>query len=104
MCSGQPSCLIRGHPLDLPAVEVTVHRWDLASFGSDTLTATITCSGGTYVRALARDLGRVVSSAAHLKSLRRTRVGKFDVRDAPTLEALAGNPSTVKILRVVADA
>src|SRR5205085_12424829 len=79
----------RGHPLDLPAVEVSVHRWDLASFGSDTLTATITCSGGTYVRALARDLGRVVSSAAHLKSLRRPRLGKFDVRDAPTPEALA---------------
>ena len=94
----------RGEPLDLRAVEVIVHSWDVVDVAGDTLTTTITCSGGTYIRALARDLGRLTSSAAHLRSLRRTRVGEFDVRDAPTLESLNASGSRIKALRVVADA
>ena len=79
----------RGEPLDLAAVEVTVHSWDLLGDQSDdSVSAVITCSGGTYIRALARDLGRLTSSAAHLESLRRTRIGVFDLRDAATLDAL----------------
>jgi tRNA pseudouridine55 synthase len=64
----------------------------------------ITCSGGTYIRALARDLGRLTASAAHLASLRRTRAGGFDVADAATLESLTKDAPRVKWLRVVADA
>ena len=95
----------RGEPLDLAAVEVTVHSWDLLGDQSDdSVSAVITCSGGTYIRALARDLGRLTSSAAHLESLRRTRIGVFDLRDAATLDALADNPERVRPLRVVADA
>ena len=94
----------RGEPLELPAVEVTVHGWEICELTDDTLTATITCSGGTYIRALARDLGRLTSSAAHLRSLRRTRVGQFDLTEAATLERLAVNPTRIKSLRVVSDA
>src|SRR5947207_4886458 len=61
----------RGQPLDLPAADVTVHEWRIDRFADDALTATITCSGGTYIRALARDLGRLTSSAANLDALRR---------------------------------
>src|SRR5881392_2738267 len=42
----------RGEPLDLPAVDVTVHAWEVHSFVDGALSATITCSGGTYIRAL----------------------------------------------------
>lgn len=94
----------RGAPLDLPAVDVTVHGWDIRELRGETLSAVVTCSGGTYIRALARDLGRLTSSAAHLDSLRRTRVGGFDVRDAATLETLSADPARVRPLRVVADA
>ena len=94
----------RGEPLDLPAAEITVHEWRIDRFAGNELTAAIVCSGGTYVRALARDLGRLTSSAAHLHSLRRTRVGGFDVADARTLESLAANPSSIRVLRVIADA
>jgi len=94
----------RGVPLNLPAVDVTVHSWEIGEFRGETLTATVTCSGGTYIRALARDLGRLTSSAAHLASLRRTRVGEFDVRNAATLEILGAEPARVRPLRVVADA
>jgi tRNA pseudouridine55 synthase len=94
----------RGEPLDLRPVEVQVHGWDAVRFVGDILTATITCSGGTYIRALARDLGRLTLSAAHLESLRRTRVGEWDVSEAPTLESLTSNPSQITALRVVAGA
>jgi len=94
----------RGAPLEIPAVNVTVHGWDIRELRGETLSAVVTCSGGTYIRALARDLGRLTSSAAHLGSLRRTRVGEFDVRDAATLEILSARPARVRPLRVVADA
>jgi tRNA pseudouridine55 synthase len=94
----------RGEPLDLPAVDVSVHSWEVRSLDPESLTATITCSGGTYIRALARDLGRLTSSAAHLAALRRTRVGAFDVAEAKTLDDLAESRTPLKALRVVADA
>ena len=94
----------RGVPLDLQPVDVTVHGWEIRGLDAASLSATVTCSGGTYIRALARDLGRLTSSAAHLGALRRTRVGSFDVADAATLEKLADAPARVRTLRVVADA
>jgi tRNA pseudouridine55 synthase len=93
----------RGTPLTLAAVDVTVHSWDVKLASADSLIASITCSGGTYIRALARDLGRLVHSAAHVEALRRTKVGGFDVRDASTLAELAANPARVRPLRVVCD-
>ena len=94
----------RGEPLQLSAVDVTVHSWETKSYRDGCMSAVITCSGGTYIRALARDLGRMTSSAAHLASLRRTRAGNFDVADASTLDGLTKDPTRVKWLRVVADA
>ena len=94
----------RGTPLDIPSVDITVHSWDVRELSGETVFAVITCSGGTYIRALARDLGRLTSSAAHLAALRRTRIGEFDVRDAATLESLSVERVRVRPLRVVADA
>jgi tRNA pseudouridine55 synthase len=93
----------RGEPLTLAAVDVVVHEWKIHDLTPDTLRAVITCSGGTYVRALARDLGRQANSAAHLASLRRTQVGNFSVADAVTLETLAAGPVRVRRLHVIAD-
>jgi tRNA pseudouridine55 synthase len=94
----------RGEPLDLAAVEVTVHQWNLGPRKDDALTATITCSGGTYIRALARDLGRLTSSAAHLGTLRRTRIGEFGLNEATPLGELDASRTVPRRLRVVADA
>ena len=80
----------RGEVPVLAPVTVTVNRWDVRSITDARLDATITCGGGTYVRALARDLGRLSGSAAHLAALRRTRSGQFDVAEAVSLEALRG--------------
>ncbi|GAA1702448.1 tRNA pseudouridine(55) synthase TruB [Microcella alkalica] len=53
--------------------------------------ARIDCSSGTYIRALARDLGAGLGVGGHLRALRRTRVGPFDVAHAVSLEQLAEN-------------
>lgn len=77
-----------GVAVELEPVRVTVHDWTLHRRRGDELEATITCSGGTYVRALARDLGRRAGSAAHLAELRRVKSGTLDVRDALPFERL----------------
>jgi tRNA pseudouridine55 synthase len=57
----------------------------------------VDCSSGTYVRALARDLGRALGTGGHLTALRRTAVGPFTLADALTLEELAERPDPVPI-------
>jgi len=89
----------RGNPLDLQASRVTVHRWTVVHRTTNELTAEITCSGGTYVRALARDLGRFANSAAHLAALRRTRSGPFDVADAVTIDQIRAGQLPLQPLR-----
>lgn len=77
-----------GAPLELEPVTVVVHSWRIRRRSATDLDVTITCGRGTYVRALARDLGRAASSAAHLTALRRVRSGPFDVADAVSLDLL----------------
>lgn len=79
----------------LAAGRVTVDAWSVRAFTGRELAVTITCGAGTYVRALARDLGRACGTVAHLAALRRMRVGPFDVAaavppaDAATATVLA---------------
>jgi tRNA pseudouridine55 synthase len=89
-----------GVPLDLPACSVTVHEWSLTGRVGASLTARITCSGGTYIRALARDLGRIAGSAAHLGALRRVRSGPFAVDGAVTIAQLREAPVALQPLLV----
>ncbi|HEX6536560.1 MAG TPA: tRNA pseudouridine(55) synthase TruB [Gemmatimonadaceae bacterium] len=78
----------RGEPVALAPVRVHVHEWRVREWRGDDVDVRITCGGGTYVRALARDLGRLTGSAAHLAALRRVGSGAFDVGDAVPLDAL----------------
>jgi len=75
-----------GVALELSPARVEVFAWRDVSRDGDVLRATIECGGGTYVRALARDLGRLSGSAAHLTALRRTRSGPFLVDDAVSVD------------------
>jgi tRNA pseudouridine55 synthase len=75
-----------GVALELAPARVDVFAWRDVTRDGDVLRATIECAGGTYVRALARDLGRLTGSAAHLGALRRTRSGPFRVADAVTVD------------------
>jgi tRNA pseudouridine55 synthase len=92
----------RGAPLALAPSRVTVHSWEVTRRATDSIDAVITCSGGTYIRALARDLGRRASSAAHLATLRRTRSGSFSIDDACSLDELrAGRCAVLPPLRAL---
>ncbi|MBK8249154.1 MAG: tRNA pseudouridine(55) synthase TruB [Gemmatimonadetes bacterium] len=77
-----------GATVTLAASRVTVHQWEEVAWGEGQLVARVTCGTGTYIRALARDLGRTTGSAAHLSSLRRERSGPFHVDEATSWEAL----------------
>ena len=93
-----------GESVVLAATLVTVHEWQILSLTDDELHVSIACGGGTYVRALARDLGRACQSAAHLTSLRRTRSGEFDVLDAASMDDLrSAQRPPVRQLRVIAE-
>jgi tRNA pseudouridine55 synthase len=93
-----------GESVVLAPSPVTVHQWLINSFAGNELTVSISCGGGTYVRALARDLGRACESAAHLTSLRRTRSGVFDVTDAVSMDDLRATPvPRLRSLRIVTE-
>ena len=64
---------------------------------------TVSCSTGTYIRALARDLGEALGVGGHLTSLRRTRVGPYDISSARSLEQLTESFDVIPLSRVVAD-
>jgi tRNA pseudouridine55 synthase len=82
-----------GENLELSARAVTVHDFavrDIRRHGDlIDLDASITCSSGTYIRALARDVGTALGTGGHLTALRRTRVGPYDLAMARTIEQLA---------------
>lgn len=110
-----------GQEVDIPARPVTVHSLEVHSItrvggaaadgsggtnttnganGPNTTEApeaidvviSVHCSSGTYIRAIARDVGAELGVGGHLTQLRRTSVGPFDIAEAKTLEQLAENP------------
>jgi tRNA pseudouridine55 synthase len=78
----------RGGALVLPSVNVRVHQWIVRAVHHDTVDVRIVCAGGTYIRALARDLGRALHSAAHCRDLRRVSSGTATVAQATPLSEL----------------
>ncbi|GAB1341432.1 tRNA pseudouridine(55) synthase TruB [Gemmatimonas sp.] len=78
----------KGRDVQLAPVEVYVHAWEWLGAGDSWLRTRITCGGGTYIRALARDLGRALGTAAHCRELRRVASGPAQVTNAAALELL----------------
>lgn len=72
----------RGETPELVPVEVTVHELELLDWTPPHVDFHVRCTTGTYVRALARDLGESLGYGAHLTALRRTRIGTVDVAGA----------------------
>ncbi|MFN3706704.1 tRNA pseudouridine(55) synthase TruB [Microcella sp.] len=96
-----------GEEVELASRRVTVSRFEVLDVRRTaeaiTVDAVVDCSSGTYIRALARDLGAALGVGGHLTALRRTRVGPFDVDDdaTVTLDALVAageNASAVALL------
>jgi tRNA pseudouridine55 synthase len=76
----------RGEKVDLAEVEVTVNQFVLKAKNGRECEFRAVVSAGTYIRALARDLGRTLGCGAHLTALRRTDVGPFSIEQAVTIE------------------
>ena len=86
----------KGEEVDLPAREVLIHDFEILEIvhGNQTIDVKVrvVCSAGTYIRALARDLGATLEVGGHLTELRRTRSGKFtnmrplvDIENTPSV-------------------
>ena len=75
-----------GEHLEAEPRTIRVDAFDLLSFDPPDVTFRVTCSGGTYVRVLAADVGAAVSTGAHLMALRRTAIGPYRAEDAATPE------------------
>ncbi len=81
--------LAREHtPLELKPVEVFVEEAVVLGVDGRDARLRVVCSAGTYLRAIAHDLGQALGCGAHLAELRRTRSGEFDVERAHTIEKL----------------
>ena len=78
----------RGEVVELPPRDIVVHAFDVVTWTPGRAVVHIVCSKGTYIRALARDLGAKLGVPAHLGGLRRTRSGAYDIADAVPLDAL----------------
>jgi tRNA pseudouridine55 synthase len=89
----------RGAALELAPARIDVHAWQLLGRSEQDLSVRVTCGGGTYVRALARDLGHLTNSAAHLTQLRRVASGPFTVADAVTIDDVVDSAAAPRSLR-----
>lgn len=80
-----------GRATDPPSRTIHIHGLSLLDLCPDRLRFRVTCSTGTYVRSLGRDIARALGTAGHLTRLVRTRVGPFTLRDALTAGDLRSN-------------
>lgn len=81
----------KGKSLVLEAKEIMIHAIHLLSVELPDLEIMVTCSKGTYIRAIARDIGSKLGSGAHLTSLKRIRIGEFELKDALNIEDFERN-------------
>jgi tRNA pseudouridine55 synthase len=98
-----------GEQVELAARTVTVSEFQAVAFRRPTpdlldVDVDVSCTSGTYVRALARDLGAALSVGGHVTALRRTRVGAYDLSGASTLEGLERAFPLVPLADAVASA
>ncbi|TXK42811.1 tRNA pseudouridine(55) synthase TruB [Nonomuraea sp. C10] len=97
-----------GEGVELAARPVTVHEFAVTEVRRQPdlvdVDATVRCSSGTYIRALARDLGGALGVGGHLTALRRTRVGPYGLDQARTLDQLAEKCEILPIGEAVAAA
>ncbi len=75
----------RGEHTELKARKIVISDFEITRFEMPEADFRVVCSKGTYIRSLARDFGRELNSGAHLKNLRRTRIGTYSAEEAWTI-------------------
>ena len=81
----------KGKEVELKPQSVHISQLKLLAEELPDITLQVDCSKGTYIRSLARDLGKMLDSGAHLTGLRRTRIGPYSVDQAMTLDNFVKN-------------
>lgn len=76
----------KGKEVNLKAKVLVIDEIELLEYSQQSITIRVVCSKGTYIRALARDIGEALNSGGHLTALRRTRVGNVSVDDCLSVE------------------
>ncbi len=76
----------KGHEVELKPKVLVIDEIELLEFAPESITVRVVCSKGTYIRALARDIGAALNSGGHLTALRRTRVGDVDINKCMTVD------------------
>lgn len=76
-----------GDLIELKANDIMIHDYEITRFELPEVDFRVVCSRGTYIRALARDLGVALRSGAYLKALRRTRIGSISVDEATNIDS-----------------
>jgi tRNA pseudouridine55 synthase len=102
--AGKPYYHYARQGIEIPRVarEVWIHRLDLVGWNPPCATLDVECSKGTYIRALAADIGEALDCGAHLTALRRTASGGFGIADATTLETLEALDETARDRQLLA--
>lgn len=94
----------KGESVERPPRSVVIHSLELTRRDEETLCLRVSCSKGTYIRSLARDIGEALGCGAHLAGLRRTASAPFDIADAVGLTALESlAPEQARVLLVPPD-
>lgn len=94
----------QGRPLVLDAVPVRIAGLTITRFDPPDIELDVLCSSGTYIRAIARDLGAALGVGAHLTALRRTAIGGHSVEDAIPLDALGDEAAVSRAMIAPLDA
>ena len=71
-----------GETVDIATRKTTIHEFEITRIALPEVDFRVVCSKGTYIRSLAYDFGKAIHSGAHLTSLRRTKIGEYDVKEA----------------------
>jgi tRNA pseudouridine55 synthase len=87
---------LTARPVEIDRLAVVAHEGNRSVLEAD-------CGKGTYVRAIARDLGRALGCLGHISALRRTRVGPFSEADAVTIDGLAADPAALRPVEAALD-
>jgi tRNA pseudouridine55 synthase len=81
----------KGEELKLSPKNITIKKIIAESFNPPFLTIRVVCSKGTYIRSLARDIGKELKCGAYLTELRRTKIGHYKVKNAATIDFFVKN-------------
>ena len=88
----------KGKEVELKAKILVIDEIELLEYSQQSIVIRVVCSKGTYIRALARDIGKALNSGGHLTALRRTRVGDVKVEDCLSVEQAVEMLNNIEIV------